>query len=95
VSAAAEKVEDGVDFVRVCRLDELPAVGAAAADIYGQVVAIVRTKEGELYALDDTCSHANVSLSEGELEDMLAILNHAQGRERRASLPIQAVQDTV
>ncbi|WP_445502609.1 helix-turn-helix domain-containing protein [Microvirga sp. G4-2] len=35
------------------------------------------------------------NLSEGELEDMLAILNHAQGRERRAPLPIQAVQDTV
>ena len=69
MSAAAEKVEDGVDFVRVCRVDELPAFGAAAADIYGQVVAIVRTKEGELYALDDTCSHANVSLSEGELDD--------------------------
>ena len=67
MSAAAEKVEDGVDFVRVCRVDELPAFGAAAADIYGQVVAIVRTKEGELYALDDTCTHANVSLSEGEV----------------------------
>ena len=34
-------------------------------------------------------------LSEGELEDMLAILDHAQGRERRAAVPIQAVQDAV
>ncbi|NNM44859.1 non-heme iron oxygenase ferredoxin subunit [Knoellia sp. DB2414S] len=54
--------------MRVCRVDELPSVGAAAADVYGQVMAIVRTQEGEIYALDDTCSHANVSLSEGELE---------------------------
>lgn len=35
------------------------------------------------------------TLSEGELEDMLAILDHAQDRERRAPVPIQAVQDAV
>src|SRR4051812_45518991 len=35
------------------------------------------------------------ALSEGELEDMLAILDHAQGRERRSPVPIQAVQDAV
>jgi 3-phenylpropionate/trans-cinnamate dioxygenase ferredoxin subunit len=68
VSADPQPLADEVDFVRVCRLDELPVVGAAAADIYGQVLAIVRTEDGELYAVDDTCSHANVSLSEGELE---------------------------
>ena len=68
MSAVPESVPDEVEFVRVCRLDELPAVGAAPADIFGQVLAIVRTREGELYAIDDTCSHANVSLSEGELE---------------------------
>ncbi|MXQ11843.1 helix-turn-helix domain-containing protein [Microvirga makkahensis] len=35
------------------------------------------------------------NLSEGDLEDMLAILDHAQGRERRAPVAIQAVQDAV
>lgn len=35
------------------------------------------------------------ALSEGDLEDMLAILDHAQDRERRAPVPIQAVQDAV
>ncbi len=55
-------------FVRVCSLDELPTVGAAAADVSGRIVAIVRTAEGEVHAVDDTCSHANVSLSEGELD---------------------------
>ncbi len=35
------------------------------------------------------------NLSEGELEDMLAILDHAQGRERRPSVAIQAAQDAV
>jgi 3-phenylpropionate/trans-cinnamate dioxygenase ferredoxin subunit len=66
VSAAAELVED--EFVRVCRVDELPKVGAAAADVNGIIMAIVRTESGEIHAVDDTCSHANVSLSEGELD---------------------------
>lgn len=54
--------------VAVCGLDDLPAVGAAKADIYGQLVAIIRTEGGDVFAIDDTCSHANVSLSEGDLE---------------------------
>ena len=55
-------------FVRVCRLDELPAVGAAAADIGGRIVSIVRTDDGVVHCIDDTCTHAEVSLSEGELD---------------------------
>jgi 3-phenylpropionate/trans-cinnamate dioxygenase ferredoxin subunit len=31
-------------------------------------VAIIRTADGDVHAVDDTCSHANVSLSEGELD---------------------------
>ncbi|MFI6979731.1 non-heme iron oxygenase ferredoxin subunit [Embleya sp. NPDC050154] len=31
-------------------------------------VTLVRT-EGDVYAINDVCSHANVSLSEGEVED--------------------------
>ena len=67
MSAAAELVPDE-EYVRVCRLDELPKVGAAAADINGTIVALVRTEDGSVHAVDDTCSHANVSLSEGELD---------------------------
>ena len=62
------EVSTTADFVRVCSLDELPTVGAAAADIHGRTVAVIRTAEGEVHAVDDTCSHANVSLSEGELD---------------------------
>ena len=64
----SEVQETTADFVRVCALDELPSVGAAAADIEGRIVAIVRTADGDVHAVDDTCSHANVSLSEGELD---------------------------
>ena len=58
--------------VRVCSVDELPAtVGAVVADIEGRRVAIARDSEGALHAFDDTCSHANVSLAEGEVEGRL------------------------
>jgi 3-phenylpropionate/trans-cinnamate dioxygenase ferredoxin subunit len=55
-------------FVRVCQLGELPDVGAAAADIDGRVISIIRTEDGTVYAVDDTCTHAEVSLSEGEVD---------------------------
>jgi 3-phenylpropionate/trans-cinnamate dioxygenase ferredoxin subunit len=56
------------EYVRVCRLDELPEVGAAAAEIHGRRIAIAHTDDGGVRAVDDTCTHANVSLSEGELD---------------------------
>ena len=58
--------------VRICAVDELPtSVGAVVADIEGRRVAIARDSAGELHAVDDTCSHANVSLAEGEVEGQL------------------------
>ena len=56
-------------FVRVCSVDELPKVGAVQAEVAGKKVAIVRDSAGDIHAIDDTCSHANVSLSEGDVED--------------------------
>jgi 3-phenylpropionate/trans-cinnamate dioxygenase ferredoxin subunit len=56
-------------YVRVCSVDDLPTVGAVQAEIAGQKVAIVRDSAGDIHAIDDTCSHANVSLSEGDVED--------------------------
>jgi len=61
------EVTDG--FVRVCELNDLPKVGAVQADVNGKLVAIVRDSAGDVHAIDDTCSHANVSLSEGDVED--------------------------
>ena len=54
--------------VRACSLADLPEVGALRVDLGGEPVAIVRDEEGHLHAIDDTCSHAQVSLSEGEVE---------------------------
>jgi 3-phenylpropionate/trans-cinnamate dioxygenase ferredoxin subunit len=51
------------------RLSELPEVGAVRVVLDGIPVAVVRDGSGEVFALGDTCSHANVSLAEGEVED--------------------------
>ncbi|MHB8275504.1 MAG: non-heme iron oxygenase ferredoxin subunit [Dermatophilaceae bacterium] len=66
--------DDGTDaaadgFVRVCSANDLPTVGAVQVEIGGRRVAIVRDSAGNIHAIDDTCSHANVSLSEGDVED--------------------------
>ncbi|WP_018156073.1 non-heme iron oxygenase ferredoxin subunit [Demetria terragena] len=64
----AETSQEQQADIRVCRLDELPIGEAAAAEIDGTRVAIVRTSEREVHAINDRCSHANVSLSEGEVD---------------------------
>ncbi len=64
-----EMTGDLTGFVRVCSIDDLPVVGAVQAEIAGKRVAIVRDSAGDIHAIDDTCSHANVSLSEGDVED--------------------------
>ena len=65
-----DNVTAGADvFVRVCALEDLPTVGAVQAEVGGKLVAIVRDSAGDIHAIDDTCSHANVSLSEGDVED--------------------------
>ncbi|WP_435198616.1 non-heme iron oxygenase ferredoxin subunit [Janibacter sp. GS2] len=56
------------DYVRVCGLDELPATGAAKAEIEGRVVSIIRAEDGSVHCIDDECTHGRVSLSEGEVE---------------------------
>jgi 3-phenylpropionate/trans-cinnamate dioxygenase ferredoxin subunit len=56
------------DYVRVCAVSDVPDSGAIRVEINGTPLAIVRSN-GEVYAIYDICSHAEVSLSEGEVED--------------------------
>ena len=56
-----------LDFIRVCRLDELPTVGAAKANLDGRIVSLVRVEDGSVHCIDDECTHGKVSLSEGEV----------------------------
>ena len=60
-------VKESSEFIEVCRLAEVPVGGSLKADLAGTAVAIVHTAEG-VFAIRDACSHADVLLSEGEIE---------------------------
>ncbi|MER6332841.1 non-heme iron oxygenase ferredoxin subunit [Streptomyces sp. NPDC014983] len=57
-----------MSFVRVCGLSELAEGTPKRVELDGTPVSVVLT-EGEVFAIYDICSHANVSLSEGEVDD--------------------------
>jgi 3-phenylpropionate/trans-cinnamate dioxygenase ferredoxin subunit len=50
----------------VCALADLAPGSATRFDVNGRAVAVVRIGDA-VYAIGDTCSHADVSLSEGEV----------------------------
>jgi 3-phenylpropionate/trans-cinnamate dioxygenase ferredoxin subunit len=52
--------------VRLCALEELSPGVARRFDVAGHRIVVVRIGD-DLYALGDRCSHANYSLSEGEV----------------------------
>jgi 3-phenylpropionate/trans-cinnamate dioxygenase ferredoxin subunit len=52
--------------VTVFPLDELPSGTARKVEIAGIAVAVVRIDD-DVYAIGDVCTHAEVSLSEGEV----------------------------
>ncbi|WP_304450923.1 non-heme iron oxygenase ferredoxin subunit [Nocardiopsis sp. YSL2] len=62
-------MSEGARWVKVAALDEIPDDGALAVEVDDATpIALVRT-EGEVFAVRDVCSHAEVRLSEGEVED--------------------------
>jgi 3-phenylpropionate/trans-cinnamate dioxygenase ferredoxin subunit len=63
----------GHRFERACRLDEIKPGTARRVDIGAHRIALVRIGD-DVYALGDRCSHADFSLSEGDVwEDELEI----------------------
>lgn len=55
------------DWIEVARAADIPPGCAARVEIDDVPIAIFNLG-GEFYALDDTCSHAEASLSEGDLD---------------------------
>lgn len=58
-----------MSYRSACPLAELREGGTHRVVLDGVPVCLVRT-DGEVYAINDTCSHADVSLSEGEVEGL-------------------------
>jgi 3-phenylpropionate/trans-cinnamate dioxygenase ferredoxin subunit len=53
--------------VPVCQLADVPDGTAVRVEVGDEPVCVVHTG-GEVFAIRDVCSHADVALSEGELE---------------------------
>jgi 3-phenylpropionate/trans-cinnamate dioxygenase ferredoxin subunit len=56
------------DYLLACSVADVEDGTARRVVLDGVPVAVVRSA-GEVYAIHDVCSHANVALSEGEVED--------------------------
>jgi len=54
--------------VTICHEDELAPGDTRRVVIDGVPVAVVRDDQGDLHAIGDTCSHEEISLSEGFVE---------------------------
>ncbi len=52
---------------RVCALADLVDGASARFDVEGRALAVIRLGD-DVYVIGDTCSHADVSLSEGEVD---------------------------
>lgn len=59
-------------MIRVCALDDIPKGSAVAAVVDGVPLAVVHAPcpdgESNVFAIYDECSHAQVALSEGEID---------------------------
>lgn len=49
----------------ICPETEIKPGKAIRVTIAGHAIAIVKSKEGNIFAVDDKCSHGEISLSEG------------------------------
>ncbi|TQS40931.1 bifunctional 3-phenylpropionate/cinnamic acid dioxygenase ferredoxin subunit [Cryptosporangium phraense] len=55
-------------MIPVCPLDDLPPGEAHRLDAVTPPITVFRTEDGELFALDDTCTHQDASLADGWIE---------------------------
>lgn len=55
--------------VRICAVDDIKPGKAIRVKVGELAVAIVKTKAGDIRAIDDKCSHGEISLSEGFVDN--------------------------
>jgi len=54
---------------RVCTTDELEVNKAFRVVLDGVAIVVVKDSKGEVHAIGDTCTHGDISLAEGFVED--------------------------
>jgi len=56
-------------FERLCALSDVPEDGSLRVELPDVDIAVVNF-EGEVFAIEDVCSHAEVALTDGEVEEL-------------------------
>jgi 3-phenylpropionate/trans-cinnamate dioxygenase ferredoxin subunit len=54
--------------IKVCTVEDVPKGTTISADVDGLEIAVVHAEDDNFYAVHDVCSHAEVPLSEGEVD---------------------------
>lgn len=52
-------------WIEICRLDDIPRLGARVIRTTGGPVALFRTRDDQVFALEDRCPHRGGPLSQG------------------------------
>jgi 3-phenylpropionate/trans-cinnamate dioxygenase ferredoxin subunit len=76
------------NFVAACALADLVEGEPRKEVVNGTTIAVVLS-EGDVYAINDTCSHGQVSLAEGEVEGcLLECWLHGSQFDLRSGQPV-------
>jgi 3-phenylpropionate/trans-cinnamate dioxygenase ferredoxin subunit len=55
--------------LRICKVEDIPLGKSIRVKVGDVAIAIVRTPNGEVKAINDLCSHGEISLSEGFVDN--------------------------
>lgn len=55
-------------MIRICSTEDVPKGTAISAEVDAVPLAVVHAEDDRFYAVYDECSHAQVALSEGEID---------------------------
>ncbi len=74
----------------ICSVDDISVKEALRVLIDDYPVVVVKDSQGAIHALGDTCSHADISLSEGDVEgDSIECWGHGSQFDLRNGQPLQ------
>jgi 3-phenylpropionate/trans-cinnamate dioxygenase ferredoxin subunit len=83
-------MSDHIKGELVCNANDIQVKQALRVLIDDYPVAIVKDSMGEIHAVGDTCSHADISLSEGEVEGCaIECWGHGSQFDLRSGQPLQ------
>jgi len=74
---------------RICSLSELVQDEARRFEVDGVAIAVVLDSNGEVHAIGDTCTHGDISLSEGFVDgDTIECWAHGSAFSLRTGKPL-------